>query len=62
MANMSYCKFENTYKDLMQCYDGMDIANSQSEQRYRKRLIELCRDIVDDFGDHEFDTDGAEDE
>ncbi len=52
MGNMSYCRFENTYKDLEDCYEAMsDNDLSESEKRYRQRMIKLAKDIVDDFGD-----------
>jgi len=52
MSNMSYCKFENTYRDLRDCFiylknqfdeDGNKL--SKSEQRYRDQLIDLCHQI-----------------
>ena len=55
MSNMSYCRFENTSKDLQDCYDsltdkGMDDL-SESERKCCKELISLCADIVDEFSD-----------
>lgn len=46
MANMSYCRFENTYKDLLDCSANLENLNSESEKRYRAKLIELCEEIV----------------
>lgn len=55
MANMSYCRFENTYHDLRDCRDALaeqDISDlSESEQKYAKWLIEMCQDIATDYGD-----------
>jgi hypothetical protein len=52
MANRSYCRFRNTLEDLRECYDNMDESDvSEEEQRARKRLIQLCREIVDNYGD-----------
>lgn len=57
---MRYCRFENTYQDLEDCYEalaneggvkGIEEEASQYEKPYVKRLIELCQNIVDDFGD-----------
>ena len=53
MANMSYCRFENTYKDLCECYNNMENVNSESEKRYRQHLIQLCQNIVDEYSDLE---------
>jgi hypothetical protein len=49
MANMSYCRFQNTYNDLIDCYDNLNGSLSESEKRYRERLVELCQSIVDEF-------------
>jgi len=51
MANMSYCRFENTVSDLQDCYDNMDLNGdaSEHEQRARTRLLLLCKSIVDDY-------------
>ena len=52
MGNMSYCRFTNTLEDLEDCYDHMDDSNlSKEEERARARMIELCLDIVEDYGD-----------
>lgn len=59
MANMSYCRFENTYHDLLDCEDhfgdtpnddsGEDNALSESETKYRNKLVQLCKRIADDW-------------
>lgn len=51
MANMSYCRFENTYKDLLDCYnaltcDGMD-SLSNSERKYAERMKQLCQEFTE---------------
>ena len=52
MANMSYCRFENTLRDLRDCYDNMDDNDlSESEFFMRKRMIELCMDIANEYKD-----------
>lgn len=63
MSNMSHCRFENTFNDLQDCYDKLTEEGVQEleanankyEKKYIRKLIELCRDIVDDFGDIEDD-------
>lgn len=56
---MNYCRFENTLKDLKDCYNAL--ANegieslSESEQKCAEELISLCEDIAYDFGDIEED-------
>lgn len=50
MGNMGYCRFENTLKDLEDCYEEMDKNDmSESEAHCRERLIELCTDIANNF-------------
>jgi hypothetical protein len=52
MSNMSYCRFQNTVGDLVDCHQNMDDEDlSYEEKRARKRLIAICRDIVNDYGD-----------
>lgn len=50
MPNMSYCRFENTYRDLLDCQENMADELSDSEKKYREKLVTLCREIVIDFG------------
>jgi hypothetical protein len=49
MGNMSYCQFENTFKDLEQCFDAMQEGDelSTSEEKYKRYLIELCHQIIE---------------
>lgn len=60
MANMSYCRFENTYRDLDDCVDNWNNVNSDSEKKYRERIFQLAQQIVemreeslDDFEEEE---------
>jgi len=47
MANMGYCRFENTLEDLRDCYEHIDDDNlSNEEWKARAKLIELCRMIA----------------
>jgi len=52
MANMSYCRFENTYRDLSDCAEEMRENPygkvSESEHNYRMELIILCKQILED--------------
>jgi len=60
---MSYCRFENTFRDLLDCYNNLDESvNSKTEQNFRERLIGLCKDIVDEYGDVEFNDDEDDEE
>ena len=54
MANMSYCRFENTLGDLRDCYEHMDDSDlSESETKARAKLIIECVDLAGDYGDEE---------
>ena len=50
--NMSYCRFENTLRDLKDCYHNMYSDDlSQSEFYARKRMVELCISIACEYAD-----------
>jgi hypothetical protein len=56
MANMSYVRFENTYRDLDDCCaaldDMQDIRKLDEQERYYAlALIKLCKQITDDHGE-----------
>ena len=51
MSNMSYCRFENTLQDLRDCYEHWDEKISEDEFKAKERLLKLCQNIVDDYGD-----------
>ena len=46
MSNMPHCRFRNTWEDLMDTLRHMkDEELSESENRYRLKLISLC-DVI----------------
>ena len=59
MSNMSYCRFENTYKDLQDCYgalsedgiDGLEEDANQYEKPYIRKLVKLCVEIAEEYQD-----------
>ena len=53
MPNMSYCRFENTYRDLMDCETALSDGGklSKQESEYAFRLVKLCRMITEQFED-----------
>jgi hypothetical protein len=65
MANMSYCRFQNTYIDLRDCFDNMGSNDlSEREFRYRNLMIEMCIEIAkgcEDLLDEEFVNEYNED-
>ena len=52
MPNMGYCRFQNTYRDLQDCYEHLwDDELSFEEQRHRDFLVELCKEIAEETED-----------
>ena len=53
MGNMSYCRYENTSKDLQDCVDTLwdsdcsEDLSSIYEVRGLKKLLDLAHEIVD---------------
>lgn len=49
MPNMSYCRFENTFRDLKDCKSAFEdeVKLSKSELDYALKLIETCRGIAE---------------
>jgi len=51
MSNMSYCRFENTARDLQDCLDAIENGeindlSSQYEVNALEELLEICKNIV----------------
>ena len=53
MANMSYCRFQNTLADLRDCYFHLFDDLSPEEELARDRLVDLCKAIIVDADDAE---------
>lgn len=54
MANMSYCRNENTYLDMVDCINNIHlIAETTRDEAYRKRLARLLIDFVESGEAHE---------
>ena len=50
MSNMSYCRFENTMADLEDCLRNIDReAENSRDESSRQAMIELFREIAEDF-------------
>ena len=51
----NYYKYENTYNALRHCQEDMDVTPfinlSDSEDGYRLKLIQVCKQIADDWSD-----------
>ena len=51
MSNMSYCRFENTARDLEDCLDAIENGEindlgSQYEVDALEQLLDLCKEVV----------------
>ena len=56
--NMSYCRFENTYNDLVDCLENIEFeAENERDERYRIRMIQLLKENMDLFEDLKFALD-----
>lgn len=60
MSNVSYCRFENTVPDFVDCTEHIEDELSETEDRYRKTLINGCADVFDMLG-VSYDWDALED-
>lgn len=57
MSNMSYCRFQNTSRDLNDCLDALEEERPLSEDEYRaairmfRRILHFCQEtgIIEDF-------------
>ncbi len=50
MANMSYCRFENTYNDLVDCFNNIWYeAENMRDEKYRKYMIEFLKERIDEI-------------
>jgi len=48
MSNMSYCRFENTYNDLIDCIENLNKPSENGrDERYRELLIRLIIETVE---------------
>ena len=47
--NMNYCKFENTYKSMVQINED-DCASSDLENEYKARLANQCIYFLESIG------------
>ena len=56
MPNMSHCRMENTYNDLRDCWKNWCDISSETEKKYRAKILTICREIVTDFGDEAEET------
>ena len=49
---MSYCRFENTFNDLIDCFDNIwEEAENERDERYRKNMIQFLKERIDEIED-----------
>lgn len=61
MGNMSYCRFENTLRDLEECFEALQDSSlyevEENANEYEKpcirALISQCKEIADEYGDED---------
>jgi hypothetical protein len=50
MGNMSYCRFENTMNDLLDCLRHIDHeAENNRDESARQEMLKLFREIYEDW-------------
>lgn len=55
MSNMNYCRFQNTYQDLYDCYENdpkniwFDEEFSENEAKARDKMIKLMKVYLEDM-------------
>ena len=48
---MSYCRFENTYKDLIDCLENIHtIAGTEIDEQYKQKMIKLFNQVCEQYG------------
>lgn len=62
MANMSYCRFQNTAQDLQDCRNNFSDDLEWEEFRARERIVQLAKDIVESYWEEEFEEESYDDE
>lgn len=65
MSNMSYCRFQNTLRDLEDCRDALQESFedlSDDEKNAALELISVCKEIADNHyvGDGDIEEDDEE--
>ena len=54
MGNMSYCRFQNTVADLLDCQEALDSTRFEYKELFDKEqqavlsLIQICEEIAND--------------
>lgn len=62
MSNMSYCRFQNTVRDVAECFGYINAKLSPEEDEARQWLVKIARNIVAEFDDEPNDERNDEEE
>ena len=47
---MSYCRFRNTYLDLIDCSNNLNDKDMSFEEKMaKKNLLELCKEMIEEY-------------
>ena len=67
MSNMSYCRFENTLRDLRDCKEALDdgaLEDEKMDEEYERpamlKLVSLCREIAEEYPEEDDEDDPDE--
>lgn len=55
VANMSYCRFENTVGDFKDCLEALregNLLTSREEHRAARQLLKLAAEMVEEFDEN----------
>jgi len=47
MPNMSYCRFENTFNDFMDCLQNITEETNSRDEQYRQDMLALLVEMVE---------------
>lgn len=47
MSNMSYCRFENTFNDLIDCLQNIAEETNSRDEQYRQNMLALLVEMVE---------------
>ena len=47
MPNMSYCRFENTFNDFMDCLQNITEETNSRDEQYRQNMLALLVEMVE---------------
>jgi len=55
MANMSYCRFENTTKDMQDCINAIEEGDTRNLSRYEASALREFLDLAEEIKQYQPD-------